>query len=262
MITNLLFANSLKLEFVDGDYAVLDHNWRIGTSPYTFTRLYYIYAGSAVVSCNGETMTMLPGNLYLLPKDLPISYYCPESMEQLYFHVTLTNLEGFDILANIPTICALPCSRELLTRLKELYVATDYCALLEFKHLVTKTILDCLQQADLAPMTTKSYSQDVLQAISYIQNNVNLQLTTKQIAQAVFVSANRLHKIFKAETGMTIGTYLDRLVLIRASQLLKDPKLSIGEISRQLGFCDQYYFSRRFKAQFGQTPSEFRRNRK
>ena len=262
MRKNLLFANSLKLEFIDGDYAVLDNNWQIATSPYIFTRLYYIYAGSALVTCNGETLTMLPGNLYLLPKDLPISYCCPEYMEQLYFHITLTNLEGIDMLANIPHVCQLPCSWELLTKLKQLHVSSDYRDLLEFKMLVTQTVIDCLRSAKLAPLATNSYSPDVLQAISYMQNNINLQLTTNQIAQAVFTSPNRLHKIFKTETGMTIGAYLDRLVLFRAAQLLIDPKLSIGEISRQLGFCDQYYFSRRFKNQFGQTPSEFRKHRK
>lgn len=262
MRKNLLFANSLKLEFIDGDYCKLDSNWRIDLSPYIFTRLYYIYKGSAVVNCNGETITMLPGNLYLLPKDVPISYYCPESMEQLYFHITLTNLEGVDILTNIPKVCQLPCSWELLNTLKDLHTSSDYCDLLEFKMLVTKTVIDCLHSTNLPPIATKSYSPDVLRAISYMQNNVNLQLTTNQISQAIFTSPNRLHKLFKAETGMTIGAYLDGLVFFRAAQLLIDPKQSIGEISRQLGFCDQYYFSRRFKNQFGQTPSEFRKHRK
>lgn len=262
MEKNLLFTNSLKLEFIDGDYCKLDNNWKIDLSPYIFTRLYYIYEGGGLVTCNGKTIAMTPGNLYLLPKDLPISYCCPESMEQLYFHVTLTNLEGFDILANIPNVCELPCSAEHLNKLKRLYTSSNYCDLLEFKTLVTKNVIDCIHSAKLSPVTTKNYSQEVLQAISYVQNNVNLQLTTKQVSQAVYTSPNRLHKIFKAEIGMTIGAYLDRLVLFRATQLLKDPKLSIGEISRQLGFCDQYYFSRRFKNQFGQTPSEFRKNRK
>jgi len=262
MRKNLLFANSLKLEFIDGDYCELDSSWPTECFPYMFTRLYYIYKGSGYVICNGETITMLPGNLYLLPKDVPISHICPESMEQLYFHVTLTNLEGDDILANIPNVCQLPCSWELLYKLKELYDSPDYCDLLEFKILVTRTVIDCLHSARTAPIVTKSYSPDILQAISYMQNNVNLQLTTNQISEAVFTSPNRLHKLFKAETGMTIGAYLDRLVFFRAAQLLIDPKQSIGEISRQLGFCDQYYFSRRFKNQFGQTPSEFRKNRK
>ena len=262
MRKNLLFANSLKLEFIDGDYCKLDNSWPTECFPYMFTRLYYIYDGSGFVTCNGETITMLPGNLYLLPKDIPISHICPKSMEQLYFHITLTNLEGDDILANISKVCQIPCNWELLNKLKELYDSADYCDLLEFKMLVTQTVLECLQSAKTDSVATKSYSSDVLQAISYMQNNVNLQLTTNQIAQAVYTSPNRLHKLFKEETGMTIGAYLDRLVFFRAAQLLIDPKQSIGEISRQLGFCDQYYFSRRFKIQFGQTPSEFRKHRK
>lgn len=262
MRKNLLFANSLKLEFIDGDYSVLDNSWPTECFPYMFTRLYYIYSGSGLVICNGETTEMVPGNLYLLPKDVPLSHICPESMEQLYFHVTLTNLEGDDILENVSKVCQLPCSWELLNQLKELYASENYCDLLKFKLLVTQNILDCLHSVKQTAITTKSYSPDVLQAISYMQNNVNLQLTTNQISQAVYTSPNRLHKLFKAETGMTIGTYLDRLVFFRAAQLLIDPKLSIGEISRQLGFCDQYYFSRRFKNQFGQTPSEFRKHRK
>ena len=262
MRKNLIFANSLKLEFIDGDYCKLDSNWRIDTSPYIFTRLYYIYAGSAHVTCNGQTITMEPGNLYLLPKDVPISYYCPETLDQLFFHVTLTNLEGFDILTNIPNVCQLPCSWELLEKLKNLHESTDYCDLLEFKMLVMKTVIDCLHIADLPTMTTKSYSPEIIQAINYMQNNLNLQLTAEEVAKAVFTSPNRLHKLFKAETGMTLGAYLDRQILFRAAQLLIDPKQPIGEISRQLGFCDQFYFSRRFKSQFGQTPSEFRKSRK
>lgn len=262
MKKNLIFANSLKLEFIDGDYCKLDSNWRIDTSPYIFTRLYYIYAGSALVTCNGQTITMEPGNLYLLPKDVPISYYCPETLDQLFFHVTLTNLEGFDILANIPNVCQLSCSWELLDKLKHLHESTDYCDLLEFKMLVMKTIIDCLHSEDLPSLTTKSYSPEIIQAINYMQNNLNLQLTAEEVAKAVFTSPNRLHKIFKAETGMTLGAYLDGQILFRAAQLLIDPTQPIGEISRQLGFCDQFYFSRRFKSQFGQTPSEFRKSRK
>ena len=262
MRKNLMFANSLKLEFIDGGYYELSSDWRWDHAPYMFTRLYYIYKGSALVTCNGETTVMLPGNLYLLPKDVPISYSCPEYLEQLFFHVTLTNLEGIDILENISDVCRLPCTWELLNKLKELHTSSNYYDLLEFKMLVTQNLIECLRGAKETYIAIKSYSPDVLQAIRYMQNNVNLQLTTSQISQAVYTSPNRLHKLFKSETGMTIGAYLDRLVLFRAAQLLIDRKLTIGEISRQLGFCDQYYFSRRFKKQFGETPSSFRRYRK
>ena len=48
-------------------------------------------------------------------------------------------------------------------------------------------------------------------------------------------------------------------VFIQAKKLLANEQLSIAEISTRLGFCDQFYFSRRFKQKFGETPSSFRK---
>lgn len=259
MLRSLFFTNSLNLEFWSGSYVKLDSSWECNYPTCYITRLYYVYKGSAFLYCNGETITMEPGNLYLIPGSLHLCYKCPEYMEKLFFHVTCTNLEGIDMLDSIPKICQIPCSQEILDKLKELHLSRDYYELLEFKALVTKTVADCLRGIDLPSMVAKSYSQEVFQAIAYMQKNISVQLTGNQIAQAVFVSPNRLFKHFKAETGITLGAYLDRLILLRASQLLSDPHLSIGEISRQLGFCDQFYFSNRFKALSGQTPSQYRK---
>lgn len=94
---------------------------------------------------------------------------------------------------------------------------------------------------------------------AYIQNNLTLQLSGEQIAQALFTSPSHLYKRFKAETGISLGAYQDKLIFYRATLLLAERQLSLKEISQQLGFCDQYYFSRRFKAQIGMTPSSYRK---
>jgi AraC-like DNA-binding protein len=89
---------------------------------------------------------------------------------------------------------------------------------------------------------------------------LTIQLTGEQIAQAVYVSPSFLYKRFKAEMGISLGAYQDKLIFYRAIQLLAERQLSMKEISQQLGFCDQYYFSRRFKSQMGTTPSRYRKN--
>lgn len=148
----------------------------------------------------------------------------------------------------------------MLEKLRKLYTSVDYYELMEFKLLVTKTIVDCLHGLDLPPMSAKSYTPEVLQAITYMQNNVTVQLSGNQIAQSVFASPKSLFKHFKDETGMTISAYMDKLILMRAAQLLADPQLSIGDISRQLDFCDQFYFSNRFKILSGHTPTQYRKS--
>lgn len=259
MLKYLYLTNTLGLEFLSGGYVKVGKQWQCDERSFQFTRLYYIYSGSAVLSYKGETITMTPGNMYLLPANLPVSYYCPESMEQLFLHVTLTTPEGFDMLSIVPKICQIPCPQAFLDELKTLSDSQDYCQLLAFKTHVTQTVVDSLLSENI-PLPIKPYSQEVLQAISYMQNNITVQLSGEQIAQALFISPSRLYKRFKAETGLTLGAYQDKLIFYRATLLLAERQLSIKEISQKLGFCDQYYFSRRFKAQMGTTPTRYRKH--
>ena len=81
----------------------------------------------------------------------------------------------------------------------------------------------------------------------------------EEIAKEMFVSPSKLRNTFKAETGITLGGYIDDMVFFRAKKLLGSKKFSVGDISTKLGFCDQFYFSRRFKEKYGKTPSKYRK---
>ena len=209
-------------------------------------------------TCKGETITMEPGNMYLLPANLPVSYYCPEHMEQLYLHITLSMPENVDMLSGVTKICRLPCEQSMLTQLKDFSNSTDYAQLMKFKILISQHVTECLLAENIS-FVIKPYSQEILQAMNYMQNNITVQLSGEQIAHVVGVSPSSLYRRFKAETGLSIGAYQDKLIFYRAVQLLAEPQLSLKEISQQLGFCDQYYFSRRFKAQMGNPPSHYRK---
>ena len=259
MFKNLGFANTLKLELLSGSYAKLDTRWVCKPCSHPFARLYYIYSGGGTLTCNGETITMTAGNMYLLPSSLPIAYKCPDQMEQLFFHVTLTTPEGFDMLSLVPRICQLPCTPESLALLKSIDDTEDYGQLLRIKTCISQNVVDCLRAENIS-VPIKAYSRDVLQAMAYIQNNLTVQLTGEQIAQALYVSPSFLYKRFKAEMGISLGAYQDKLIFYRAIQLLAERQISLKEISQQLGFCDQYYFSRRFKHLMGTTPSRYRKD--
>ena len=86
-----------------------------------------------------------------------------------------------------------------------------------------------------------------------------VQLTTKELAEQLFICESTLCKKFKNEVGVTIGTYIDDLIFFNAEKMLLKTKWSINQISETLGFCDQFYFSRRFKHKYGQTPLEYRK---
>ncbi|MBW0000854.1 MAG: helix-turn-helix domain-containing protein [Verrucomicrobia bacterium] len=83
-------------------------------------------------------------------------------------------------------------------------------------------------------------------------------MTLKQGAMLTKMSLPQFMKAFKKVAGMTFVSYLTLVRLANAIPLLKRSSLPIGEVAKQVGFSDQGYFDRRFKAVFYQTPRAFR----
>ena len=104
------------------------------------------------------------------------------------------------------------------------------------------------------------YSPQIRCAIEYIEANLSLQLDINLIAEKTFTAASTLTRKFKQETGMTIGQYIDESIMFHAEQMLLSGKASILEISEKFGFCDQFYFARRFKEKFEMSPREYRKS--
>ena len=94
-------------------------------------------------------------------------------------------------------------------------------------------------------------------AAGYIAENYRT-VTVKELAERFYVSESVLTRRFKKEVGMSIGEYVNDIIFTNAEKMLLKPDWSIGEISRNLGFCDQFYFSRRFKQRYHCTPYEYR----
>jgi AraC-like DNA-binding protein len=65
-----------------------------------------------------------------------------------------------------------------------------------------------------------------------------------------------------AEESFSIGRYLLHRRLERCRRALEDPLQAnrmIGDIAFSWGFSDLSHFTRRFRAEFGMTPSDYRR---
>ena len=103
------------------------------------------------------------------------------------------------------------------------------------------------------------YSPVIQKTIDYIRINLSVQLTAKEIAGQLYICESTLLKKFRKEVGVTLGSYIDDLIFFNAEKMLLKTKWSINQISETLGFCDQFYFSRRFKQKYGQTPLDYRK---
>lgn len=94
--------------------------------------------------------------------------------------------------------------------------------------------------------------------VAYLNENFADTIRLEDVSRQFSYSLSSIKRIFKEETGLAIITYLNRLRMERARELLQTTSLSIGEIALRVGFDNTYYFSNAFKKKWGESPSAFR----
>jgi len=104
----------------------------------------------------------------------------------------------------------------------------------------------------------KSVPESVQKICKYIEENYNKNINLGDIADYCSYSRYHVSHIFHEALGMTVFSYLLEVRMRKARELLKNSSLSVKEISREIGFSDQNYFSNVFKRQIGSSPVEFR----
>lgn len=94
----------------------------------------------------------------------------------------------------------------------------------------------------------------------YIENNIARPIDVEKIANTLNISRSYLYRLFKEHYKTSIKGYIMDLKLKKAVEFIENKKISIGDISRSVGFEDPLYFSRAFKKKFGVSPLEYRKN--
>lgn len=86
-------------------------------------------------------------------------------------------------------------------------------------------------------------------------------LDLKEVAREVGVGYEHFRKEFKKRVGKSPSQFRQLQVAIRAWHMLAGSERTAREVAHELGFCDEYYFSRFFKKQIGMNPGDVRRSR-
>jgi AraC-like DNA-binding protein len=103
------------------------------------------------------------------------------------------------------------------------------------------------------------YYQQIVEAAKYImEENINSKIDVPEIAAKIGLSAPQFHVIFKRYTSQTPYQYFIRAKISRAQAMLENPRATIRAVAYELGFEDQYNFSRLFKKVAGISPSKWR----
>lgn len=254
-------SNRVRTNLIAYGYAVVGTDW-FGTvlSP-VYSRLYYVSSGKAtIVSKENETLMLMPGKWYLLPAGFSFDYDCEKEMEHYYFHIKLCDFDGTDLLRKCKNPLCFEKENENTAFLSDCIYKYTTLDGLYLKQTALEAVLRLLSENGI-DIKADNYSPCVMKAIKYIKDNLSIKLTTNEIAQNIFVSKSTLTKHFKKELSMSVGEYICDLVMSGAEYMLSTSNESIQAISEKYGFYDQFYFSKRFREKFGQSPRSYRKHK-
>ena len=125
------------------------------------------------------------------------------------------------------------------------------------KEFTQKFLMECTHA--VASVKKAEENPIIKKVCAYVEEKLAEDISLETAADFAGVSSFYLSKLFKEEKGETFINYISDKRLEKSRQLLESTELSIKEITAEVGYNDQNYFSRIFKNKYGLSPKEYRK---
>ena len=118
-------------------------------------------------------------------------------------------------------------------------------------------LMRCMDESDRIYANASAYDEKVAAILQYLSRHLTEHISIDDLSARFYISKYHMMRRFRAQTGYTIHAYLvgKRLMLARELILGGTP---VMEAACASGFGDYSAFSRAYRKQFGQPPSQLR----
>lgn len=108
-----------------------------------------------------------------------------------------------------------------------------------------------------APITLPAWR--LRRVTDFIDAGLGGEIRIASLAECAGLSEGHFHRAFRAATGQTPLSYIQRRRVDAAMQMLTREKASIVDVALQVGFVSPAHFARVFRSVTGKNPSDYRR---
>ncbi len=150
-------------------------------------------------------------------------------------------------------------SEELMLRVRKLLEQREMLRIKYSREIAEADRIEAEEQSQNINGNDRKFIEKVDEFIH--ENIINSELDANALAETMHMSPTTLNRRIKSITGTNTTIYIRLKRLGRAKQLLQNTQMSMGEIQAVCGFESPSYFSRAFKAEYGISPSDFRKKR-
>lgn len=211
------------------------------------------YEGETRYSSNGKSFLSDLNHIVLLPKGCSYTWECTKAGHfcNIEFECETSHAE--------PIVFPVKNTDKIFRMFKELErkrMLNNPTAELESIRDVYSILL-LLIQSSRESYVPPEKQRKISLIVDYMSEHYSENLTNDALAQLVGISTTYFRRLFTAYMGDSPISYLHRLRIEKAKEMLKSDYGTISYIAQSLGYASIYDFSRDFKRHAGVSPSKY-----
>lgn len=224
--------------------------------------------GRGFISWSGRSFPVLPGQVAWLNGHHPHAHWSdPNSpWELLWVRIdgaTLDQIFEELSLRESPVIRGLNQTkvRRIFRRILR-FMGTRPPAMEALLHAEVDKLVACFFECQIRQARASRNSALVNPALDKAIEQMSLYYhrhwRVEDLARVAGMSISHFYRCFRQQTGLTPIAWLRRERLSQAQRRLVESNDAVKEVAEQVGYSDQFYFSRDFKRFVGVSPSQYR----
>lgn len=282
-----LLKHSFSLLHVDHVHLTQKWNYKNVISPYY--RIYYIDEGEGFISNGQKKLNLEPGYIYMIPSFTLCNLHCPSRLSQYFIQFFEESPDGISLfhnnripmkvqaseldVANFKRILQINPGRGInrsdnpkvyeknvyYREYEELNYRQSDATYLETQGIIMQLLSRFLASKQSSSKHAEIIPSKILDAMSYIQMNLNQPLTIIHLAQRANQHQDYFSRQFLQYTGERPLNYIHEKRIERAQYLITTTNMIFTDIAGETGFNSLPHFSKIFKKVTGTTPDNYRK---
>lgn len=215
----------------------------------------HCYPYWATLALKGQTFSIRPGCISVIPPGTPIEYRYRGRSRHVYAH--------FSFPGEAPAHQALPLfdywGRDFAGLERQLQQVAAYAD--PSRNRAEAVLWNLLWQlSDRIPQETGDASHPAMEkACQIIETELSSPISIPHLAARTGFSHNHLSRLFREEKNSTIVEYIRKRRMQLARHLLVETTLPIKQVANQSGIPDLHLFNKTVRRELGGPPREIRR---
>lgn len=232
--------------------------------------LLYFVRGKSVTACNLKEYTVTKGDIVFINgnelhtgiiNQIDSMFYCIQ-FDPVFFH----NLIGNEYLIFQNLIQDEDCTKLLDKLILASTEKPTAKSIVENKKIAYEFIILLTERYVKNTLEEKDYKKQFKKLdtfhriVDYLDRHFAEDLSIEDLAATFNISASYFAHLFKEYAQKSVIEYINETRIMHAKNFLEKEEIPISEIALRVGFSDINYFSRKFKAIAGVTPTEYKKS--